>query len=324
MSILSNHRARYAIGIAILFVWALYLFAYHSPFYPRYSAYAVCNPELPQVLQVYEAEYQATVRQRKDLIVKYGPTIADVESFPSHGQFYTLWDFFPPHFQCPHHVQRLGTLGDGGKYICGMARIAAKKSCAVYSFGINSDSSFEADVLQRGPGCEVFGYDFSVQSFGPEITAHSQLASRAHFFPWALGHTDKHGPMDDPPTYTLESLMRINGHTFIDILKIDIEGAEFEALDALVDAYATRGVLPFGQLQLEIHASGETDYKHFPKFLKWWERLEAIGLRPFFSEPNLVYVNIIRGVMPDLVEYSFINTRGHHELIADIRPELGP
>ncbi|KAI9443448.1 hypothetical protein H4582DRAFT_1924800, partial [Lactarius indigo] len=49
--------------------------------------------------------------------------------------------------------------------------------------------------------------------------------------------------------------MELNGHTFIDILKIDIEGGEFDALTALLSARAAEGnVLPVGQLQLEIRA----------------------------------------------------------------------
>ncbi len=30
--------------------------------------------------------------------------------------------------------------------------------------GINGESSFEASLLERAPGCEVWGYDFSVNS----------------------------------------------------------------------------------------------------------------------------------------------------------------
>ncbi|KAJ7653048.1 methyltransferase domain-containing protein [Mycena rosella] len=306
---LQQFRVRYAIGAAILMVWALY--AHTREPVPAF----VCGPELRHSLQESEAEYQDTVRQRKQMIRKYGPSPAQVEAWPTHGQFYTLWDFFPPAYQCPHRVTRLGTLGDGGKYICGMKRVAAKKSCVVYSFGINGDSSFEADVLQRAPGCEVYGYDFSVKGFGPEITADPSLALRAHFFPWALGHADD--PTDNPPMYTLQALMRKNGHSFIDILKIDIEGHEYKSLEAFMDAHAASGVLPFGQLQLEIHASGGTEHESFDVILPWWERLEKMGLRPFFSEPNLVYVNIAKGV-PNLIEYSFINTRGTHELIADM------
>lgn len=30
--------------------------------------------------------------------------------------------------------------------------------------GVNSESSFEADLLKRAPGCEVWGYDYSVDA----------------------------------------------------------------------------------------------------------------------------------------------------------------
>ncbi|KAJ7166415.1 methyltransferase domain-containing protein [Mycena crocata] len=313
MSLLASQRSRYPLGIAVvLLIWALYL----------YTSAQSAHPRLRQLLKYSEEEYQDTVKQRTAMIKKYGPTPDKIESFPVHGEFYTIWDFFPPAYQCPHRVQRVGTLGDGGKYLCGMPRIATKKSCVVYSFGINGESSFEADILNRAPGCQVYGYDFSVTSFGPEIAKNPRLASRGHFFSYALGSKDMHGPADDPPTYTLHSLMKRNGHTFIDILKIDIEGSEFESLKAFFNAFATSGVLPLGQLQLEIHLAGQTKYRKFSGFLEWWEQLEKMGLRPFFSEPNLVYMNIIQGSKPDLVEYSFMNIRGDHELVFDSNFDL--
>jgi hypothetical protein len=91
----------------------------------------------------------------------------------------------------------------------------------------------------------------------------------------------------------------ILGHTFIDILKIDIEGGEFDALTAFVDAHQD-GVFPVGQLQLEIHA--REGRERFDYFNKWWEALEAVGLRPFWTEPNMVYINIVRGARPELAE----------------------
>jgi methyltransferase FkbM-like protein len=89
------------------------------------------------------------------------------------------------------------------------------------------------------------------------------------------------------------------GHTFIDVLKIDIEGGEFDALTPFIATYA-EGVLPVGQLQLEIHAFHGRE--RFDYFIKWWTALEAVGLRPFWTEPNLVYVNIVRGAAAELAE----------------------
>ena len=44
-------------------------------------------------------------------------------------------DFFIPSFQCPHHVERIGVLGDGGKWVCGVERLAKQEKCVIYSFG---------------------------------------------------------------------------------------------------------------------------------------------------------------------------------------------
>jgi Methyltransferase domain len=49
--------------------------------------------------------------------------------------FVNTGDFFIPAFQCPHHVERIGVLGDGGKWVCGVERIAKQEKCVIYSFG---------------------------------------------------------------------------------------------------------------------------------------------------------------------------------------------
>ena len=53
--------------------------------------------------------------------------------------------------------------------------------------------------------------------FGPQISRSH--ASRTHFFAQGLSGTDD--PTGDPPMYTLEHLMQINGHDFIDVLKVE-------------------------------------------------------------------------------------------------------
>ncbi|EGO25988.1 hypothetical protein SERLADRAFT_388764 [Serpula lacrymans var. lacrymans S7.9] len=267
-------------------------------------------------LKLNEAHYQDMLEQRQGLIAKWGPTAEKVDPFPSNGEFYTLWDFFLPSFRCPHKVERVGIMGDGGKWTCGLERVIPKKNCVMYSFGINGESSYEAEIMERAKGCQLYGYDFSVYSFGPEIEHVPSIKARSHFYSYALGPKDAYATEDFPKTYSLRTLMEKNGHDFIDILKVDIEGGEFESLDTFIDSFDGEP-LPFGQLQLEVHAFRSETVTDFAKFLKWWEKLERAGLRPFFSEPNLVYVNLVRGVRPDLIEYSFINIRGNHELVSD-------
>lgn len=206
--------------------------------------------------------------------------------------------------------------------------------------GLNGEVSFEADLLQRAPGCQMWGYDFSVNSVGPEIENavdknKRPLSERAHFRSVGLAGHDAHDA--SPPMYTLQTLMEVNEHKFIDLLKIDVEESEFAALEAFLAPYLRSGAaLPIGQMQIEIHATPSVEYSKFPKFKAWWEKLEAAGLRPFWTEPNLVYVNIVKGVRPDLAEviiesclcqnhsdatfgsqYSFMNIRGEHALVSD-------
>jgi hypothetical protein len=75
--------------------------------------------------------------------------------------------------------------------------------------GINYESSFEKEILSNTDSCEIWGYDFSVSAFGPEIP--KSLLHRTHFHAFGLSGSDKHDPDDTPPMYTLESLMKLNG-----------------------------------------------------------------------------------------------------------------
>jgi len=313
MALYTRHP-RFTAALLVLIVISLYMFTSDPSFRP--VTFNLHGGPLVETLALEEVYYDKMLQQRQELIKKWGPTSDKVDPFPSNGEFYTLWDFFLPSFRCPHRLERIGIMGDGGKWVCGLERIAPKKQCVIYSFGVNGESSFEADIMKTAPGCEVYGYDFSVNSFGPEIEEDRDLSSRAHFFPFALGPEDKHTLTDYPKMYTLRTLMALNRHDFIDILKVDIEGNEFDSLSTFIDSFHGEP-LPFGQIQIEIHVYQEGNWGYFPKFLDWWEKLEAAGLRPFFSEPNLVYVNLVRGVRPDLVEYSFINIRGDHELVSN-------
>ncbi|TCD62167.1 hypothetical protein EIP91_007273 [Steccherinum ochraceum] len=319
-SMIFQRHPRYALLVFVILagtVWLLFSDGGHV------SQAGVRDLSLSARLDRAEKIYQKTLKGRQGLIKKFGPTpnqiaiscMVPYDRFPPDENPwppYTAWDFFPPAFNCPHERERIGTLGDGGKWMCGLSRVAEKRDCIVYSFGINGESSFEAEILSRTSNCQIWGYDFSVNSFGPEIPATEK--HRTHFHAYGLAGHDAHGPTNDIKYYTLQSLMDLNGHDHIDILKIDVESWEFEVVTAFLEPYLRSGKpLPFGQLQIELH----TWEKKFPEVLEWWEKLEQAGLRPFFQEPNLVYNNYNRGRDQDLTEYSLINIRGNNAFISD-------
>ncbi|KAJ7626688.1 hypothetical protein DFH06DRAFT_1443784 [Mycena polygramma] len=306
-----SRNPRYVVLILVAISATLYLLSgSFSEDAPPHHSHSRIPPmedhDLPNRVARSDKIYNKLLLDRKELIKKFGPTPNDVAVFPPNKDpwpAYTVWDFFPAAYNCPHEIQRLGALGDGGKWICGISRLEPSRTAS---------STPLAEILANTDNCQIWGYDFSVNSFGPQIP-RSQ-AHRTHFRPFGLAGTDKHGPEDTNKMYTLESLMKMNGHTHIDLLKIDIEGWEFETLTALVKPYLSSGKpLPFGQLSLEIHLWNLS----FAEFLTWWESLEGAGLRPFWTEPNLVYQNYNRGGTTDLAEYTFLNVKGDNIFIKD-------
>jgi len=53
--------------------------------------------------------------------------------------------------------QRLGNVGDGGKWVCDPDCLLEKGKCLLYSFGSNNDFSFETSM--KGYGCETHVFD---------------------------------------------------------------------------------------------------------------------------------------------------------------------
>ncbi|CAL8105630.1 unnamed protein product [Orchesella dallaii] len=259
-------------------------------------------------LQLSEKNWHDAVILRHE----YMATKNNLDEFKPWGDtgFTVLWNLFAPTFDCPYMKKRIGSIGDGGKWLCGFELLEESKTtkapCVVYSFGVNRESSFEAEILEK-TNCDVFAYDMTVRRMGQQISGGG---TKLRFKSVGLGVNNTHN------LRTLETLMAENGHVWIDVLKIDIEGAEFATLESWFDSY---NVLPFGQLQLEIHSHRLS----FPDFYNWWERLESKGLRAFSSEINLYPCISPKGYRPDLMEYSFINVHISNIIVpTGFRPKI--
>ncbi|KAI9452242.1 hypothetical protein BJY52DRAFT_1190462 [Lactarius psammicola] len=68
--------------------------------------------------------------------------------------------------------------------------------------------------------------------------ASGDLMEGVHFQPFVLGATDSHNENDNPKSWTLDPHMSLNGHTFIDILKIDIESREPNVFTTVLSTHA--------------------------------------------------------------------------------------
>ncbi|RFU32158.1 hypothetical protein B7463_g4147, partial [Scytalidium lignicola] len=247
-------------------------------------------------MQRSERLWQKTVMQRHEYMNKFG----DVGFFPAvTGQTYfaypySIWDLIPASFNCPVEIERIGRMGDGGKWVC----------------GVQNESSFEQELLTR-TNCRVWGYDYSVNDFGPVLDESNR--QRTSFM--QAGIAGQSSPNSVPPFFSIMDIMAMNGHDYIDLLKIDIEFAEFEALAAMDDALPSNHEFPIGQILIELHLSQPSDIT-LTRFLSWWEALENRGFRPAWTEPNLMVVTLrAEDLMPRCAEYTLLNARDHRNKI---------
>ncbi|MDR0962703.1 MAG: FkbM family methyltransferase [Mediterranea sp.] len=195
----------------------------------------------------------------------------------------------------------------GGFYIC---PDGLTETSVIYSFGIGEDISFDMECMRQW-GCRVYAFDPTPKS----IQWLKQHAPGEHFcfMPYALGtetttttfylpqnaafisgslipqsNVDSANSIEVPVKKFADIAAELR-HTHIDILKMDIEGAEYDVIPDLLASGVT-----IGQLLVEFHhrmfPRGNKRTTHMIKLLK------KNGFRLFAYSDKME-------------EFSFINTR---------------
>lgn len=173
------------------------------------------------------------------------------------------------------HVARDGTAILYGSKNCHWKMIPIQKcldrDIIVYSFGLGEDIQFEKDVSKRHD-CVVYAFDPTPKSLNYVKNTLSENSS-IKVYPYAL--SDKNCTLDfflpknpnyvsgsltkSPGTsdskieveaHSIQFLMEKFGHTEIDVLKMDIEGAEYDVLESLIDSGTINNI---GQICVEFH-----------------------------------------------------------------------
>lgn len=195
---------------------------------------------------------------------------------------------FPEYPYACQSFARVGRVGDGGKYIClDHMPLGKPGDCVVYSFGINFDFSF--DKAMSILGCKVHSFDpFMLLKYPPSARGYIKMKAvppMVQFHSIGLaGHDHRqefYGERVDLKTLgTIGS--QLNDRK-IDILKIDIEGNEWDMLEKMVDEdFNNINVL---QICIEVHLD---EHLASPsKVKKTLEKLYHKGYDMWHREDNI-------------------------------------
>lgn len=177
---------------------------------------------------------------------------------------YPQWRFAPPRVQLNRGLERFGS--DYGGYWLDASMMHS--GAVVYSLGIGEDISFDLSLIAR--------FDVHVEAFDPTPKVKKWLAEQSlprQFRFHEVGIAAHDGqetfyrpPRDDWvshsviharqygadsvrfPVMRLLTAMQLQGHSLIDVLKMDIEGAEYAVIEEIV-----REKIPVKQLLVEFH-----------------------------------------------------------------------
>jgi FkbM family methyltransferase len=182
------------------------------------------------------------------------------------------------------------------------------RNSVVYSFGIGEDISFDDALIQKYQ-CQVVGFDptpksirwcqqqllpnrFSFKDYG--LAAESGMATfylpaNPNYVSGSLvGHDDVSAtnaievPMKSLPDIVLEL-----GHPLIDVLKMDIEGAEYEVIPSILESG-----IGIDQLVIEFHERFFTDGKE--KTSRIIRQLKDHGFEIFAVSDSFEEVSFVR------------------------------
>eukprot|EP01084_Bolivina_argentea_P178043 307812_1 len=173
-----------------------------------------------------------------------------------------------------------GDVPDGGKWCCGIHLI--KDPCIVYSFGSSNNFAFEYGILNLLPQCNIYTFDpFKIGPLKYGYNILDEYKDRITYQWWGISGIDN----PDKNMYTLPTIMKMLNHSHIDVLKIDVEGAEFEAFNYLKKSNDTFPSI--GQLQIELHMKSYNNLERRMDVLtELFDMLESHNLRIFHREAH--------------------------------------
>ncbi len=183
------------------------------------------------------------------------------------------------------------TAPDGHKAVCLDQYVSPEfDNCLVYSFGINNQWSFDEAMVQYG--CHVFAFDPSMG-----VGDHDR-SPYIHFYKLGLAGSDSlpsSGWNVSTASSIYQMLTRRHGEKVIDLIKMDIEFAEWEVITQMLRSGFLADKVK--QLAVEIHFKEDDPLETFQSRIRVLQELESTSsfsnrnktgkFVRFSSRPNL-------------------------------------
>jgi hypothetical protein len=182
-----------------------------------------------------------------------GPARPDAEGFGSSADARRFLHAVDPSRCADTHVIKGENENEPDVHVC-MDFLKRNEPCVVYSIGIANNWLF--DDLMLSKGCHVFSFD-------PTMSGdHKRHPERHTFEPIGIGaatgletrggaSTANYGGRARYKVETLAVMMARHGHDAVTVLRMDVEGAEWDVLAEWLESGALLGIAD--QLLLEIH-----------------------------------------------------------------------
>lgn len=201
----------------------------------------------------------------------------DFHTMPKDGMGKTWFqENFEPSIRCPLD-ERIGNVGDGGKWVCDPSMIL-KPGCVLFSVGGNNQWDFEEGMHKFNCGTHTWDYTVVTPIKKPDYV---------NFYQIGLATTNSTNMAD------LRKMMELAKVDKIDVMKVDCEGCEWDWLsnDDTMEVLRTK----VGQLLIEFH------WRDVALMESIASRLTKAGFRAFSKEPNIQYSD------GSCIEYSLVN-----------------
>jgi len=188
--------------------------------------------------------------------------------------FQNNWE---PDFTCDFE-ERIGAIGDGGKWLCNAYKIAQVEECNVLSIGSLNDYGFEETMHKLNPRCKIHTFDHTVTPDGRKP-------------PYVNFHKFGLGSQSSGNRRSMKDVIDMAGFKgkVIDVLKIDCEGCEFSVYKEFFTGFIC-------QILIELH------YMNVQSIDTLLQDMYDHGYSIFHKEPNTL------GCDGECIEYAFLRT----------------